>query len=668
MKHIVNNKKPAQSTYASAAPRAVGIDRRTYRLPDKVTLVILACLVTAAVAWTHAPVLTAGTINIDDERFLFNNPNLQRPSLEAARTALCEVFESTTIEGYYEPLTLISLMLDVAAGGSRDHLRPFHMTSLILHLLNTSLIIVLIYMLFGRPWIAAGVGLIFGVHPLTVEPIAWVWERKTLLAGFFALCCMILYVRYTRRFGLFIYVGMMLSFTLALMAKPTVTPLPVLLLLLDWWPLKRLSMRAVLEKLPLLAVAAASSIVTIISTSRNASTVLLGYDSPIQLPIKVCYLIAFYLGKMVWARNLSSIYVLPSPMTLSQPWVLAAFISIIVLVGLLALSWRWTRAGIMAFLFFVIGMSPTLGVVQYSWVAASDKYAYIPAIGFLIALAMLLQRTAGGFARPLVHVRSYCVCFAVLAMTIWLAAETRAYLREWQTTEQYAHYMVAKAPDSPHAHNNRGIAYAQRGDHALAISDYSTAIKLKPDFDDAYYNRGNAYSTLSDFEQAITDYGTAIKLNAGYAEAFNNRGAAYSALGIFDAAIEDHSKAVALKADFAQAYNNRANALMGMQQFEPAIQDYSKAIELNPNYLDAFFNRGIAYRNLGQHARSVEDFTRAIELQPNEMEAYGNRAIAHFLFKQYDPAWTDIKKCQELGGMPSPEFMRDLIQESGRTE
>jgi len=362
--------------------------------------VFLSLIVVGATLFAHWPALDAEAINMDDQDYLFANPVLQHASWASVGVIFREVFRSSTVQGYYEPLTLLSLMLDVAAGGCPDNLRPFHVTSLVLHLLNTILIIVLLYMLFGRPWAAAAVGLLFGVHPLTVEPVAWVWERKTILAAFFGLWCLIFYVRYTRRPSFGAYAGVLVMFVLALMAKPTITPLPALLLLVDFWPLGRLNGRAVLEKAPLLAIAGISAIITVISTSVNTSSVaLLGENSLAQLPLKICYLIVFYLCKIVWPANLSSIYLLPQPMALSQPLVLGAVAGTCVLILLLVVSLRRTRAPAMASLFFIVAISPTFGVVQYSWVAASDKYVYIPAIGLLMVLAWLLEQLAGDPAK-----------------------------------------------------------------------------------------------------------------------------------------------------------------------------------------------------------------------------------------------------------------------------
>jgi hypothetical protein len=278
---------------------------------------IVAAIVTAV----HWPVLSARAISFDDDPYLFSNPTLMNPSGLAAVRVLTEVVDSSHIHGYYEGLTLVSLMADVALGGSSNNLRPFHRTSLALHVLNTLLVIALLQLLFHRPWAAAAAGLLFGLHPLTVEPVAWVWERKTVLATALVLSSLVLYVVYTRRRGLGWYLAALAFFALALLAKPTVTPLPLLLLLLDWWPLRRTAgagrralFEIAIEKVPFLILAGISSTITILSMRQTAMVGLHGGSSIAAIPLRICYLIAFYFGKIIWPARLSSVYLLPQPM------------------------------------------------------------------------------------------------------------------------------------------------------------------------------------------------------------------------------------------------------------------------------------------------------------------------------------------------------------------
>ncbi|MEZ6084181.1 MAG: glycosyltransferase family 39 protein [Phycisphaerae bacterium] len=209
---------------------------------------LLLCTIVAIVHW---PVLSAQALNLDDGDFLRDNPLVQNPSWNSAKRFLVEVLEPSTVDGYYLPVSMISLMGDYAAGGRVGDLHAFHRTALILHILNMVLIAVLLRMLFGHTAAALLTALLFGLHPLTVEPVAWIGERKTLLAMMFALVTMISYVQFTRHRRWYWMVGATLAFLLALLSKPTAVPLPLMLVAMDYWPLQRAIKRSIVEKIPL---------------------------------------------------------------------------------------------------------------------------------------------------------------------------------------------------------------------------------------------------------------------------------------------------------------------------------------------------------------------------------------------------------------------------------
>ena len=314
-----------------------------------VSLIFIICTVVLMVHW---PVLSAQALSFDDDMYLTENLLVQNPGWASTEQFLTEVLEPSTVGGYYQPLTMISLMLDYTMGGHSDNLMPFHCTSLALHIVNTALVIVLLYLLFGRAWVAAGVGLLFGLHPMTVETVAWVGERKTLLAAFFALWSLILYVRFTRKSNWSLYFGSMVMYVLALMSKPTSTPLPVLMLLMDYWPLERWKRRGFWEKLPFFIIGGIFAIITYVSQSRTAFAVLPDKYCTEHIGLVLCHNIIFYLYKIIWPVNLSSHYAFPEPLALSDPMVLIGVIGTCILIPLLLISLRWTRGILIGWLFF----------------------------------------------------------------------------------------------------------------------------------------------------------------------------------------------------------------------------------------------------------------------------------------------------------------------------
>lgn len=623
----------------------------------KAVLAGLLILAAAIVFAAHYPVLQAGAVTIDDG-YLFDNPVLQQPSWASAGTVLREVLGSSTVEGYYEPLTLISLMLDVRLGGSRDDLTVFHLHSLILHVANTLLVIVFLYMLFGEPWPAFIAGLLFGLHPLTVEPLAWVWERKTPLATFFALCCLISYVRYTRQPGKTIYPAIVALFVLALMAKPTVTPLPALLLLLDFWPLRRLSRRAFLEKAPLFAIAAVSGIITVISTARTGTVTLPAQHTFAQIPLKICYLAVFYAGKIVWPADLSSVYVLPKPMSLSQPLVILGVVGTAALIVAVWASLRWTRAVLAGCLFFLIAIGPTFGIVGYSWVSASDKYVYLPSIGLLMVLVAFLTWL---WRRPLLQSRQMLGRVVIgLGVLILCGAEiagTRRCLEHWRDSEGRTQYMLGLAPDSAVLHDSLGSLLSEQGKPDQAVTEYAEAVRLEPDYAIGHSNFGLTLVDLGRFDEAAVQCRKALRLDPAFPEAHNHLGMALAGLGDLDEAVQHYNEAVRLRPPFPEAHNNLGLALARQRKFDRAAECYAEALRLKPAFPEAHFNLANLYVDQGKLDKAVAEYMEALRLRPEFCEAHYNLGITLVRQNKVDEAVGHFRKAIEIN--PAYEAARD---------
>ena len=592
--------------------------------------------------------------------YLFENHVLQQPGWASAGIVLREVLGSSTVQGYYEPLTLLSLMLDVALGGRSDDLTVFHVTSLALHLLNTTLIIVLLYMLFGQPWVAALVGLIFGVHPLTVEPVAWVWERKTVLASFFALWCMIVYVRYTRQPGRALYGAMLGLFVLALMAKPTVTPLPVLLLLLDFWPLRRLSRRAVLEKVPFFVIAGISAIITVISTSR-AGAVISPIEHPLlQIPLKFCYLMTFYFCKIVWPVNLTSVYVLPEPMALSQPLVLGGVVGTCSLFVLAVASLRWTRALLTGCLFFVLAILPTVGVIEYSWVSASDKYVYLPAVGLLIALASLLAWlwSSPSHQSP-ATARRLGTLAAVLILYGLESSATHRCLARWRDSEERIRYMLTLAPSAAVLHNHLANVLSERGKLDEAVIRYTEALKLDPGYADAHNNLGLALTGQGKLDEAIRHYTEAIRINPTFPEAQNNLAIALAIQGKHDEAIRHYTEAIRINPTFPETHNNLALSLAIQGKLDEAVRHYTMALQLIPAFAEAQNNLANALADQGKLEEAARSYRKAIQIKPSLSEAHKGLGMVLERQGKTDQAILEYREALRLN--PQESGLRDQL-------
>ena len=445
-------------------------------------------------------------------------------------------------------------------------------------------------------------------------------------------------------------------FVLALLSKPTVTPLPVLLLLLDYWPLGRLNKRALLEKLPLLVIAGFFAVVTIISQARTCAIYLPTEQTPGHIPLILCHNIIFYLYKIAWPVNLSSHYPFPQPLALSHPMVLAGVLGTAVLIPLLALSWHKTRALLVGWLFFFVAVFPTMGVIGFTHVIASDKFAYFPSLGLLLVATWLLTRYHLASAVPR---RRGGRMVAALVVVVFLAGcecvATRRYLIHWRNSEDLYEHMASLAPRAPSvrwglgyylqstgkldaavasfrkaleldprclsAHNNLAVTLKRQGHIGQAIHHYLEALKINPRDAETHCNLGVALKERGDLDAAIEHYSEALRLKPKLAGAHTNLGTALYLKGRLDEAIQSFQQAIRLYPQNAMSHNNLAAALIEQQEYEPAAQHAREAVRLRPDLAMAHLNLGKALAGQGYLDEGVEEYRKVLRMDPNHDQA-----------------------------------------------
>lgn len=590
-------------------------------------LVLLCVVVAAAVAAAHWPALSARAVSFDDDQYFVSNALVRNPSVESAWRFLSEVLEPSTVNGYYQPLNMISLMLDAALGATPENLRPLHRTSLLLHIANTLLIVIFLRSLFESDLIAASLGLLFGLHPMTVETIPWTGERKTLLATFFALCCFLTYLKYTRlpsrSAARKAYAGCAVLFMLALMAKPTVTPLPLLLVALDVWPLKRFSIKSITEKIPFLVIAGVSSVITFISQARTASVGLPTERDALFVPWVVCHNVVFYLWKMIYPTGLTSHYAVPQPFDLSAPSVKAGVIGAAVLAVALLVSLRWTRAAVSMAAFFVLGLLPTMQIVSFSNVIASDKYAYLPSIGVLILFAAIANQFARRSRGAWVSVVGVGVVVVVSAMEF---RGTRAYLAKWTDTETLYRHMIALEPRAPTLRSHMGNLLLDLGRVDEALTEHAIAVECAPQSYESWNDLGNALRASGRTADAIRAYERALDIFPNYHVSHRNLGVAMADVGKFADAERHFKRAVELKQRNPEAYDCWGAVLIQQGRMAEAFTQIENALMQSPKYPDANNHMGIVMASQGRNDEAIAYFRTAIESKPTYIEARFNLA------------------------------------------
>ncbi len=577
-----------------------------------VSIIVVCSFVIAA----HWPALSAKAVGFDDEEYVTRNPLTLNPSWDSAKRFLFEVLAPSTVKGYYQPLTMISLMLDSALGGSENNLAVFHRTSLLLHAANVALIIILLYMLFGSIVIAALVGLLFGLHPMTVEIIPWLGERKTLLAAFFSFASLIYYVRFARSNNKISFAACILMYLLALMSKPTSLPLPAVMLLMDFWPLNRFTRKAVLEKIPFFALAAVFAVIFIISQSSTAGTSLPGqYEHKfINVPLIISYDIIFYPVKILWPVNLTAHYAYPQPFNFSNPLLLACILASIALIFLLVLSLRWIKAPLTGWLIFFIAMLPTMQILRFSDVIASDKFAYLPAIGLLMILTAFLSWLQKKRSLPI------AVIISLLLIAGAETLATRKYLTCWRDSTTLYKHMISLAPNSAPLYGNLGIVYGRLGKYDESIDALNMVAKLRPGDPGAYYNLGVTYLKLGRDEQAIEAFKKTLDVAPDYPQAWCNLGYTYGLLRRYDDEIYASKKAIEFKPDYFDAWLNLGHGYGNSGQFLKAVDAYAKTVEISPNDPRARFSLGFVLFKAGEKDVALQQYEILKSIDPNSAE------------------------------------------------
>lgn len=553
---------------------------------------IAAFLVALITFIVYLPALRNGFVNWDDHHYVLENPIMQSFDLQFLKWSL-----TAAVGALWHPLTLISLASDYAVFGLNQW--GYHLTNIIFHTLNTVLVFILVGQLleYGGfrvnkadkgPLIAGtATALLFGIHPLHVESVAWISERKDILCAFFYLSSLIAYLKYTSyrdsKRPIF-YITSIIFFIMALMSKPMAISLPIVLLILDFYPLKRLRTgRAIdikiwIEKLPFFVLGLLSSIAALWIHNVDSGLVSLEALPFIARIFIVVRTYIFYLLKMLLPNNLAPLYPLPIKINYFDLEYILSFIVLLLLASFCLWSLKRNRGYTAVWLYYLVTLIPVIGIIKVGDQAAADRYTYLPSIGPFLLAGLAIAALLGKYTARRNHLAVIAVLLLISGI---LGIKTVRQISIWKDSITLWSYEIRLFPDSQcAAYNNRGIAYNSEGQYDKAIQDYDRAIALKPDLATAYNNRGVAYYNKGQYDRAIQDHNKAIILKPDYVDAYNNRGTDYDGKGQYEMAIKDYNKAIALNQDFAMAYNNRGFTYYNKGQYDRAIPDFQKACNM----------------------------------------------------------------------------------------
>jgi tetratricopeptide (TPR) repeat protein len=595
-------------------------------------LAALLVLGTIALYW---PATRCGFISFDDDLYVTANAHVQNGlTWENLKWAFFNPVASN-----WHPLTMLSHMLDCQFYG----LNPWghHLTNVLLHALNGALVFVLLQQLTEAMWRSLLVAALFAVHPLRVESVVWVAERKDVLSGFFGLLTLIFYARYARKRATIEsgkpeaqgnpapdahsaakdYVLALFFLALGLMSKAMLVTWPFVMLLLDYWPLARFRpgrIRLLLvEKIPFFGLAVAVSIVTFLvqkSAGAEAAGEYLSFDMRASnAVISYCR----YLGKLFWPTDLAVFYPHPGYWPIDQVGLAGLFLAAVSV--LFFVKRRPYPFLLMGWLWYLGMLVPVIGLVQVGEQAMADRYAYIPSVGVLILTVWGAHELTRRWRNQVI-----ALSLAGAAAIVLCGGLTRQQIGFWQDSETLFRHALAVTKNNYLAHYNLAVVLEKKGQFDEAVTQYQASVRLAPGYAGFHNNLGIALYKKGDLDDAISQYENAIRLKPNYPDALYNLATARYKEGQLDGAISLFQEVIRLKPDHADAHNNLGTALYQKGHINAAIGEYQAAIRLRPD--DAAFhnNLGIARERNGQTDQAISEYQEALRLKPDDVPAENN--------------------------------------------
>jgi Flp pilus assembly protein TadD len=568
-----------------------------------------------------------GFVNYDDNLYVYDNTAVSRGlSWQGLRWALTHF-----VCGNWHPLTMLSHMLDCQVYGlwAGGH----HLTSVLIHAVCAVLLFLTLREMTGEQWRSAFVAALFAIHPLRVESVAWISERKDVLSGVFFMLTLWAYTRYVRERSVARYLAIGLWLSLGLMSKPMLVTAPFLLLLLDYWPLARLRQpgdlpRLILEKIPLIMLAAAACVMTLLAQRTAMQTF-----ASVPLGVRIgnaAVASVVYLGKFIVPARLAAMY--PIPIGGWAAWAVmdAMLLMAGLTTGVIALR-RRAPALFVGWLWYLGMLVPVLGILQVGNQAYADRYTYLPEIGLCLAGTWV----AADWARD----RGIHRMVLPLVAAAWLGVLMTASYREtgyWRDSFALWTHTLADTEDNSVARTNLGALLMDEGRVEEAIAEAQEAVRINPENSEAHGNLGNAYLQQGRYAEAAAEYRAAILIRPGFTNFHNYLGYALFQQGLVMEATAEYREALRCDPENAEAHANLANALLKQGLAGEAIPEYREALRLNPRNAPARGNLGTILLQQGRVADAIAEFREASRSDPAAPWAHNNLALA--LFGQGDGA------------------------------
>jgi tetratricopeptide (TPR) repeat protein len=631
---------------------------------------LAVCLVLVALIWiVFGQTLTFDFVNYDDKTYVYGNSLV---SAGLSSHGLAQAFVDTYTKNWH-PLTLISHMIDCQV----FDLKPggHHFTNVLLHSVATVLLFLFLCEITASFWSSALVVALFGIHPLHVESVAWIAERKDVLSGVFFFLTLLVYAHYLRSRTVSRYLTMSILFACGLMSKPMLVTTPVVLLLLDYWPFERVVdlkslLRMTLEKLPLFGLSLASSIVTFILQERSTGSIA---QLPLNWKIENALVSAVtYICQIFWPIDLAVFY--PHPEDTLTWWQLAVAALLLISITWIVFVLRRSRPYLLVgWLWYLVMLLPVIGIVQVGLQGHADRYTYLPQIGLYIALVWL---SADAFLS--LHVPKPVLATVAIIIVLSLTAYARKQAAYWRNTETLWTHTLAVTRNNDVAHSNYANFLIDRGRLDDALTHFQTALDIRLAQSHPHYdlslaiiqgNVGAALSRKGRVDEAITHFRQAIDLEPDYVDPHFNLGAALMQKGDLDGAIAEWNRTLSMEGDDAGTYTALGNAYLQKHALRQAIDHYENAMRADSDSIYALNN--LAWILATAPDDTFRNGTRAIQLAKKaDQLANGSNSIfgrtlaaAYAEAGQFAEAIQNAQRALNLANDQHNRTLARLIQE-----
>jgi Flp pilus assembly protein TadD len=617
-------------------PRVADSEHDTPTSPSGFRLFVVSLALAALTAITLWPALACDFVNLDDPVYVTEEPQVQQG---LTWSGLGWAFSNFSA-GFWQPLTWISYQIDSQIFGLNPH--GFHATNLALHLASVVILFLVLARATGAVWPSAMAAALFGIHPLHVESVVWIAERKDVLSTFFWMLTLWAYVKHARealpshrfRPSRFYFLALFF-FVCGLLSKTMLVTVPLVMLLLDYWPLNRwrapsasgrgdqnadrrgAAAALFREKIPFFAAAFVCGVLTVVAEKR-IDALRSAHEFP--FPARTANAVlstARYLAQTVWPRDLAIFY--PYPKTFS--FVAVAAISVMLALAVVIAERQakrrpWIAVGL---LWYLVTLAPVIGLIQVGGHAHADRYTYVPLIGIFIVIAWGLQVVSR--RSPLFGVVAAAVSLVMVAACM---SVTRHQLAFWRNGEILFRHAIAVTGPNPLAHNNLGTALVGKGRHDEAIAEYREAIRLDPADPMALNNLGLELAHAGRFPEAIDCYRQSLQRETNYVGTYVNLGAALSDSGRLDEAIALFRQALSMQPNNPLALQNLGLALGRNGDVDAAIPCFRQALALQPGYIDAEYNLGVALTQKERWPEAIACYQAVLAVHPENTFARNN--------------------------------------------